>query len=137
MFSTLSSESFYSPLLTFRKSHPGTLICLLENFHSPVWNNAQHSSARDHTQIHLQTTATSSPGNPFKQASNKTPAKRKKAENWITTSPSFPLFSPLLPLSSLHVRQRDSFLLSSEKRANPTADPHGEKGGVLPWGGGT
>lgn len=61
---------------------------------SSVWNNAWTPYA--HPVIHLQTPATSTPGNPFKQA--------RRAGNWIATC----FFKFFTFTRSLHVRQQSS-----------------------------
>lgn len=53
-----------------------------------------------HTQIHLQTPATSSPGNPFKQASNKNPGEEKKLKIGSQLLPRFFFFFPPSKLTS-------------------------------------
>lgn len=144
----LEIMSFRLPPVNFREKSSGgsALICLLLIHQCGMMQNTKLLMT-PHTHTHTYTqpdSCTNRRHHLLGTHLNKLRTKhwrREKAENWITMSPSFPLFFPL-PVSLLHVRQWGSFCSPPRDGLIQPWTPKrrrgvpGWGGGILPWGGG-
>lgn len=105
------------------------LFCLKNSIH---WRGMTHDTNSTNTQAKTQC-ATSSPGSPFKQVSNKNTGRGEEKSRKLDPNVSFIVFHNyfVLFVSSPHVKQWGSF----EGHAYPTVDPQEEKGGCVWWQG--